>query len=78
MRVDLQAGPRHTWCEATLSYKEYKDVEKTAEAEKYKLTLHKNGTKGIMTYELDEGVKVYWDFAYYVGEGSGRAEVRCM
>jgi hypothetical protein len=53
MRVDLQAGPRHTWCEATLSYKEYKDVNKTAEAEKYKLRLHKNGTKGIMTYELD-------------------------
>ncbi|CAG5178744.1 uncharacterized protein ALTATR162_LOCUS8854 [Alternaria atra] len=75
MRVDLENGPRHTWCETTLSYKEYKDVDMIAEAEDYKLRLHKNGTKGIMTYELDEGVQVYWDFAYYVGEGSGRTEV---
>ncbi|KAG9189405.1 hypothetical protein G6011_06273 [Alternaria panax] len=53
----------------------YKDVDKTAEAEEYKLRLHKNGTKGIMIYELDEGVQVYWDFSYYVGEENGRTEV---
>ena len=75
LRVDLQAGPRHTWCEATLAYTEYADVDGKQEGEAYRLRLHKNGTKGIMTYRLDEGVQVYWDFAYYVGEGSGRKEV---
>lgn len=38
--------------------------------------MHKNGTKGLLTYRLDEGVRVYWDFAYYEGEGVWR-EVWC-
>lgn len=45
------------------------------EAEEYKLRVHKNGTKGLLTYRLDEGVRVYWDFAYYEGEGVRRREV---
>jgi len=75
MRVDLQQGPGHTWCEATLSYKEYSDVGNTLEGEAYRLRLHKNGTRGLATYEMDEGVVGYWDFAYYEGEGKERKEV---
>ncbi|KAH7558857.1 hypothetical protein BM1_04994 [Bipolaris maydis] len=75
LRVDLAAGPRHTWCEATVAYKEYAGTTGRVEADKYRLRLHKNGTKGLLTYKLDEGVRVYWDFAYYEGEGAGRKEV---
>lgn len=75
LRVNLATGPRHTWCETTLAYTEYADVEKKERGEAYRLRLHKNGTRGIATYQLDEGVKAYWDFAYYIGEGSARQEV---
>ncbi|EDU43873.1 hypothetical protein PtrSN002B_001535 [Pyrenophora tritici-repentis] len=75
MRVDLQQGPRHTWCEATLAYKEYSDAGNTVEGEAYRLRLHKNGTRGLATYELEEGVMSYWDFAYYEGEGRGKKEI---
>lgn len=75
MRVDLQQGPRHTWCEATLAYKEYSDVNNTVEGNGYKLRLHKNGTRGLATYEMDSGVVGYWDFAYYEVEGEGKREV---
>jgi hypothetical protein len=68
LRVDLAAGHDHTWCQATIKYTEYKDPESSKEGEEYKLRLHKNGTKGIMTYDLEEGVKAYWDFAYMDGE----------
>ncbi|EUC38297.1 hypothetical protein COCCADRAFT_83253 [Bipolaris zeicola 26-R-13] len=71
LRVDLASGPRHTWCEATVSYKEFADTEGKAEAERYRLRVHKNGTKGLLTYRLDEGVRVYWDFAYYEGRAFG-------
>ncbi|KAF1834878.1 hypothetical protein BDW02DRAFT_588534 [Decorospora gaudefroyi] len=57
MRVDLAEGPSHTWCEATIKYTEYKDTEKTEEGEDYRLRLHKNGTRGIMTYDLDAGCR---------------------
>jgi hypothetical protein len=68
LRVDLAKGQDHTWCQATIKYTEYKDLERKDEGEDYKLRLHKNGTKGIMTYDLEEGVKAYWDFAYMDGE----------
>ena len=75
LRVDLAAGHDHTWCQATVQYTEYKDVEKREEGEEFRLRVHKNGTKGIMTYELEEGVKAYWDFAYLEGDGSNGNEV---
>jgi len=64
MRVDLTNGPRHTWCQTTVKYTEFVDKEKTELGEGYMLRLHKNGTRGIATFELEEGVTAYWDFAY--------------
>jgi hypothetical protein len=76
LRVNLAEGHDHTWCQATIKYTEYKDVDRTGEGDDYRLRLHKNGTRGIMTYDLEEGVKAYWDFAYMNGDGSDGKEVR--
>ncbi|KAF1935235.1 hypothetical protein EJ02DRAFT_416116 [Clathrospora elynae] len=69
MRVDLAQGHDHTWCQVTIAYKEFADTNKKVEGGDYKLRLHKNGTRGIVTYGLEEGVKSYWDFAYQVSDG---------
>jgi hypothetical protein len=69
LRVDLAQGHDHTWCEATIAYKEFEDIEGKVEGDKYKLRLHKNGTKGIMTYDLEEGVTSSWNFAYQQADG---------
>lgn len=61
----------HTWCETELSYTEFADVEKTKKGEYYRLRLHKNGTKVIANYDLEEGVKATWEVTYETGRASG-------
>ncbi|TRX96537.1 hypothetical protein FHL15_002809 [Xylaria flabelliformis] len=53
-----------TWCEVELQYTEYKDLKGETEGEDYRLRLHKNGTKVISTYELDDNVKATFNFKY--------------
>jgi hypothetical protein len=63
LRVDL-AGTTHSWCETELAYNEYKDLDGKEESAEYRLRLHKNGTRVIATYELEEGVKAKFKFEY--------------
>lgn len=52
-----------TWCETTLAYTEYADSKKTPAAG-YRLQLHKNGTRMLAVYDVEEGVEVNWKFTY--------------
>jgi hypothetical protein len=63
LRVDL-ASTTHSWCETELQYNEYKDLEGKEESDEYRLRVHKNGTRVIATYELDEGVSAKFRFEY--------------
>jgi hypothetical protein len=47
-----------------LQYNEYKDLEGKEESDEYRLRVHKNGTRVIATYELDEGVSAKFRFEY--------------
>lgn len=67
-------GESHSWCETELAYKEYKDMTAKKATSDYRLGLHKNGTRVIATYDLEEGVKATFKFAYDAGDD----EVRSM
>jgi hypothetical protein len=66
LRVEL-AEADHSWCETELSYKEFKDIDAKVKGEDYRLRLHKNGTRVIATYDLEEGVKATFKFTYDTG-----------
>lgn len=51
------------WCETTLDYAEMDSAGNAAAG--YRLKLHKNGTKVMALYDLDEGVEAQWTFTYY-------------
>ncbi|KAF1847455.1 uncharacterized protein K460DRAFT_374514 [Cucurbitaria berberidis CBS 394.84] len=68
LRASL-AGEDHSWCETELSYSEYADAEQTKKGENYRLRLHKNGTKVLATYDLDEAVKAKWQVTYDTERG---------
>jgi hypothetical protein len=59
----------YTWCETELDYQEYSDWKKETEGEAYRFRLHKNGTKVIATYDLEEGTEAEWKITYDVGKG---------
>lgn len=63
LRVEL-GGEEHSWCETVLAYKEFKDLDFKKESAEYRLRMHKNGTRAIATYDLDEGVEATFKFAY--------------
>jgi hypothetical protein len=66
LRVSL-AGEKHSWCETELSYKEYKDNAQKVPADDYRLRLHKNGTRVIATYDVEEGAKARLEVTYEAG-----------
>jgi hypothetical protein len=66
MRVNLEKGEDSTWCETEISYFEYSNYTNEVPSEDYRLRLHKNGTREIATYDLEEGVKATFDFSYKV------------
>lgn len=68
LRVEL-GGKEHSWCETEVKYTEYKDQLTGTKGEDYLFRLHKNGTGVIATYDLDEGVKATFKFAYDLGDG---------
>ena len=61
--LDAKSKTAHTWCEVTIKYSE-QDVDKNP-ASDYNLRLHKNGSRIISTYALDDGVTAKWQFTYY-------------
>ncbi|EAT79825.1 hypothetical protein SNOG_13025 [Parastagonospora nodorum SN15] len=63
LRVDL-AENDHVWCETELSYEEFKDVTQTVKSADYRLRLHKNGTRVIATYDLENSVQAMFKFTY--------------
>ncbi|KAF2030785.1 hypothetical protein EK21DRAFT_100259 [Setomelanomma holmii] len=67
LRVNLDEED-HVWCETELSYIEFKDLDGKIKGDDYKLRLHKNGTRVIATYDLDEGVKATFKFTYDTGD----------
>jgi hypothetical protein len=68
MHVDL-AGEDHLWCETEVSYTEFANYVDYTPGDAYRLRLHKNGTRMLATYELDEGVTANWEFTYELGSG---------
>jgi hypothetical protein len=71
LRVDLN-GAQRSWCETELSYQEFKDTDGKVKADDYRLRLHKNGTRIIATYDLEEGVKANFKFTYDAGDNEVR------
>jgi hypothetical protein len=67
LRVNLEDEDR-SWCETELSYQEYKDLDGKVPTADYRLRLHKNGTRVIATYDLEEGVKATFKFTYDTGD----------
>ena len=67
LRVNVD-DEEHSWCETELSYKEFKDVDSKVKGADYRLRLHKNGTRVIATYDLEDGVKATFKFAYDTGD----------
>ena len=67
LRVNLD-DEDHSWCETEIAYKEFKDLDGKIPADDYRLRLHKNGTKVIATYDLEEGVKATFKFTYEAGD----------
>jgi hypothetical protein len=65
--VGKDVSSSHTWCETTLSYKEFKGCGETGElAADYRLRPHKNATDVLAVYDLEEGVEADWKFTYYL------------
>ncbi|KAK4040677.1 hypothetical protein C8A01DRAFT_15470 [Parachaetomium inaequale] len=68
--IRLSVGPEtpeaSVWCETTLSYAELENSDGLVPAvePEYRLKLHKNGTRMLANYELDEGVEARWKFTY--------------
>jgi hypothetical protein len=71
LRVDL-SGATSSWCETELSYQEYKDTDAKEKADDYRLRLHKNGTRIVATYDLEDGVKANLKFTYDAGDDEVR------
>ena len=71
-RLDEGAMTASTWCETTLTYKEYTDRNFNVTSAAYRLKPHKNGTEIGAVYDLDEGVNVNWKFTY---EATGSKKV---
>jgi hypothetical protein len=68
LRASL-ADKEHSWCETELSYTEFADVKQTKKEEFYRLRLHKNGTRVLGTYDLEEGVKATYEITYATARG---------
>jgi hypothetical protein len=66
IRLSVDAGNPEAsiWCETTLKYTELLQGGEPALNAEYLLKLHKNGTRMLATYELDEGVEAKWTFTY--------------
>jgi hypothetical protein len=77
LRASL-AGESHSWCETELAYKEYTDNAAKTPASDYRLRLHKNGTRVIATYDLEQGVKATFKFAYDAGDDEVRSTIHCL
>ena len=65
----VAAEKSHTWCETTLKYTELENWESAKELRDYRLRLHKNGTRVMSRYDLEEGVKAKWKFTYFTDDG---------
>lgn len=68
LRVNLEDGKEHSWCETELQYKEYKSNANTVEGNDYRLRVHKNGTRLLATYDLEDGVKATFKAIYDAGD----------
>lgn len=77
LRVDL-AKTDHSWCETEIAYTEYKDADRTTKGDAFNLRLHKNGTRAIATYDLEEGVKATLEFKYEVKKGDEVCSTHCF
>ena len=64
--VDEDVDEAHSWCETTINYQEYKDYKGKEVAKDYRFRLHKNATRVISTYDLEEGVSAEWKFTYKI------------
>ncbi|KAF2191596.1 hypothetical protein K469DRAFT_736266 [Zopfia rhizophila CBS 207.26] len=62
---DVDREGSHTWCETTLKYTEVENYDTKKPKADYRLKLHKNGTRMLANYQLDEGVQAKWGFTYY-------------
>lgn len=76
LRASL-ADQAHSWCETELSYTEYADLERTKKGEFYRMRLHKNGTRVLGTYDLEEGVKATYEVTYEAGRGREVCNTEC-
>ncbi|CAI6334772.1 unnamed protein product [Periconia digitata] len=56
----------HSWCETTIDYQEFTTYEKDKPAADYNFRLHKNASRIISTYDLEEGVTAEWKFSYKI------------
>jgi hypothetical protein len=65
LSVGAEKPEASTWCETTLAYTEQQDCGPDPAVDPaYRLKLHKNGTRMLALYELDEGVEAKWKFTY--------------
>ncbi|PVI05007.1 hypothetical protein DM02DRAFT_517539 [Periconia macrospinosa] len=67
-KVGGDVDEAHSWCETTIAYKEFKDAYGKEPGSDYTFRLHKNDTRIISTYDLEEGVTAEWKFTYSINE----------
>jgi len=72
MSADIGPGvdteKSHTWCETTIKYTETENTPEKTPIADYRLRLHKNGTRILSRYDLDEGVSAKWKFTYFTDD----------
>ncbi|KAH6631226.1 hypothetical protein F5144DRAFT_531717 [Chaetomium tenue] len=64
LNVDAANPEASIWCETTLKYTELVQSGEPADPAEYRLKLHKNGTRILANYDLEEGVEAKWTFTY--------------